>query len=96
MKECARCGTRWTGYGNQPRAREVCEGCGAYLHTCLNCHHFDRRNNTNSCTLPNTAFVGGRGTLNYCEEYRMLDSVRKAQENRVTQAKETWEALFKR
>jgi hypothetical protein len=73
----------------------VCEGCGAYLHSCLNCHHFDRRG-TNSCSLPDTPFVGSRDSLNYCEEFRMLDIARRASEDRVTRAKENWEALFRR
>jgi hypothetical protein len=94
MKACTRCGTLWTGYGGEPRAREVCEGCGAYLHTCVNCHRFDRHH-TNSCTLPDTAFVGSRDSLNYCEEFRMLDRTRRANENRVVRAKAVWEELFK-
>ena len=94
MKECSRCGTSWSGYG-QPRPREVCEGCGAYMHTCLNCHYFDREQ-THSCTLPKTDFIGGRDILNYCEEFRILDTMRRARENRVSRAKQTWESLFRR
>jgi len=94
MKKCAHCGTRWNGYGAEPRSRAVCEGCGAYLHSCVNCHHFDSAR-TNSCTLPDTAFVGARDTLNYCDEFRMLNRVLRASEDRVAHAKTTWEELFK-
>lgn len=94
MKKCFRCGTRWQGHGGQPRAREVCESCGSYLHCCLNCHHFDRRV-TNSCTLAHTAFVGTRDTLNYCEDFKMLDATLRASEDRVVRAKTAWEQLWK-
>ena len=77
-----------------PRPREVCETCGAYLHACLNCHHFDRER-SNSCTLENTTFVGSRDSLNYCEEFRMLDAFRRAREERVVRAKAVWEDLFR-
>jgi hypothetical protein len=93
MKKCNRCSTPWTGYGAQPRAREVCENCGAYLHCCYNCHHFDRQNSI--CKLPHTSFVGIRDSLNYCEEFQMLDSRRRAVEDRVSRAKSTWEELFR-
>lgn len=95
MKKCHRCGTPWKGFRGEPRAREVCDGCGAYLHSCTNCNHFDREI-THSCKLPNTAFVGGRNMLNYCDDYRMIDSTVRANENRVVQARATWEQLFKR
>jgi len=82
-------------YRHQPRSREVCDGCGAYLHSCVNCHNFDHVL-SNSCKLPHTAFIGARDTLNYCEEYRMLDSIVRADEQRVLRAKNTWEQLFRR
>ena len=95
MKKCFRCGTNWAGYRNQPRSREVCDGCGAYLHSCVNCHHFDHVL-TNSCKLADTAFVGVRDTLNYCEEFRMFDHIARASEDRVLRAKHAWEQLFRR
>ena len=93
MKKCYRCESQWTGFGAQPRAREVCEGCGAYLHCCLNCHHFDAQNS--NCKLPHTSFVGLRDSLNYCEEFQMLDSRRRALEDRVSRARSNWEELFR-
>ena len=94
MKKCYRCDNAWTGFGAQPRAREVCGSCRAYLHCCLNCHHFDSQNS--NCKLPHTSFVGLRDSLNYCEEYQMLDSRRRAVEDRVSRARSTWEELFRR
>jgi hypothetical protein len=89
------CGEPRLGLGSQPRSREVCEGCGAYLHSCVNCHHFDHVL-TNSCKLSNTSFVGSRDSLNYCEQFRMLDAAVRADEERVSRARLTWERLFRR
>ena len=94
LKKCFKCGTVWNGYG-KPRTRQICEGCGSYLHTCINCHHFARRI-TNSCVLPHTAFVGPRDMLNYCEEFQMVNNELQAIESRCARAKSTFENLFKR
>ena len=94
MKTCRQCGAMWDGYGGQPRSREVCQGCGEYLHCCVNCHHFD--DTGSGCSLEGTEFVGSRDVLNYCEEFRMNDSSRRAAENRVARAKTSWEELFRR
>jgi hypothetical protein len=95
MKKCFRCGTPWKGFRGEPRAREVCEVCGAYLHSCVNCHHFDHAI-TNSCKLPHTSFVGGRDSLNYCEEFKMMSTFLRASEDRVSRARMRWEELFKK
>jgi hypothetical protein len=94
LKKCFKCGSLWMGYG-RPRPRQICEGCGAYLHSCINCHHFDRRI-TNSCKLPTTAFVGARDSLNYCESFEMVNSELLAVEAKKERAKATWESLFRR
>lgn len=95
MKKCHRCGTAWRSFRAQPGSRDVCEGCGAYLHSCSNCRHFDRLI-TCSCKLPHTSFIGARDSLNYCEDFRMLDSFVRAEEERVERAKCAWEQLFRR
>ena len=94
MKNCSRCGSVWQGYGNQPRPREVCEGCGAYLRICLSCHHFDRR--ASACTEKESSFIGSRTALNYCEFFKMADTVVKEREARTDRALSRWEALFER
>src|SRR5262245_44155117 len=82
------------GYG-RPRQRQICEGCGVYLHSCINCHHFDRHL-TNSCKLPDTEFVGPRDALNYCESFDMVNSELLAMEAKKELAKVTFENLFGR
>lgn len=93
MKKCQRCGTAWTGV-NQPSSRKICEGCGAYLHTCLNCHHFDA-GVSSACKLTTTMYVGPRDAPNYCEEFRMVNSSLRALEDRKQSARSRWEELFR-
>lgn len=95
MKNCHRCGTAWRGYGPNPRFREVCRSCGAYLHSCLNCRHFDHQRSY-SCKLKESEYVGPRQALNYCELFSMADSFVREAEARVEKARDRWEALFRK
>ena len=94
MRKCYKCGTPWRGTGT-PRARAVCTGCGAYLHSCLNCHHFDP-DITNSCRLSHTDYIGPRETINYCDSFRMINTELRAIEARTERARNVWEQLFKK
>ena len=94
VKRCHKCGAAWNGFG-QPRPRQICQGCGAYLHSCTNCHHFDKTV-TNSCKLSHTTFVGSRDALNYCEDYRMVNAQLKAIEARTERARNVWDDLFRK
>lgn len=92
MRKCYKCGTPWRGRG-QPGPRQICERCGVYLHSCLNCHHFDSEL-SNSCKLAETQYVGPRDASNYCEEFRMVNSHLRAIEARTERARNVWEQLF--
>lgn len=94
MKQCYRCGNIWKGTRSQPSTREYCESCGAYLHSCNNCRHFDREVSS-ACKIPYTSYVGPRDAPNYCEEFRMFDPAVLANEERENRAKAKWEELFK-
>ena len=93
MRKCHKCGTTWVGRG-QPRSRQICTGCGEYLHTCVNCHHFDDTI-SNSCKLEDTDYVGPREMVNYCDRFEMINSGLKAIEARTERARNCWEQLFK-
>ncbi|MBI4583035.1 MAG: hypothetical protein HY717_03280 [Planctomycetes bacterium] len=94
MRKCYKCGTSWVGAGD-PRPRQVCEGCGAYLHSCINCHQFDAHI-TNSCKLSHTTFVGSRHAANYCDEFRMINYALRSIEARTQRARSVWEQLFQK
>ena len=92
-RRCFKCSAPWDGVG-QPRPRGVCQGCGASLHCCANCHHFDGET-TISCTLPQTTFIGPREDANYCEQFEMINARVKAMEARTQRARNVWTQLFR-
>ncbi len=92
MKKCHKCGVIWQGFG-RPRARQICENCGSYLHSCLNCHHFDNVGSY-SCKLQNTTFIGSRDSLNYCDQFEMVNWDLRAVEARTERARSAFENLF--
>lgn len=49
--------------------RDACDGCGADLHVCRNCGHFDP-SAYNQCREPQTESVGDRERANRCEWFR--------------------------
>ena len=83
------------GYGAQPRLREVCEGCGKSLHCCKNCHYFDHAV-SRECTLDGTEWIGPRDVQNYCEDFAMTDSARKAAEEKVSRAQSAFHSLWEK
>lgn len=94
MRKCYKCGTPWDGRG-QPRPRQNCSGCGAYLHSCVNCQQFDH-NVTNSCRLQHTDYIGPRMAQNYCEDFRMVSCEERALKVRIERARDAWEQLFRK
>ncbi len=48
--------------------KAVCQGCGEYLHTCVQCRLYDAGGDR--CRSMTTEPVRDRGGNNYCEEFR--------------------------
>lgn len=72
MKKCHACGREWVSEVKRPAVKEVCEGCGAYLHCCLNCRYHDPHAH-NQCYIPTTDWVGDRAGCNFCDEFEFAD-----------------------
>jgi len=94
MKRCHKCGRFWAGEKRQPGVKEYCEGCSAYLHSCLNCRFHDSRVH-NHCRIPNTEWVGDRAGANFCDEFEFADSEACSPEAvEHDQARQAFGALF--
>ena len=50
--------------------RATCDGCGAFLHVCLNCGHHDRQAYHECRASSTTEFVSDKAKYNFCEEFR--------------------------
>jgi len=94
MHVCHKCGREWTGHRRQVGVKEVCEGCGAYLHCCKNCRHHDR-SRPNQCRVPNTDTVVDRAGLNFCDEFQFREGAAAGGDSGTeTQARDAFGALF--
>jgi hypothetical protein len=69
LPQCHKCGrTREAG---KVEFRAVCD-CGAWLHVCLNCRHYDR-SAYHECRCSATAeYVSDKEKTNLCEEFDSL------------------------
>jgi len=72
MNRCHACKKEWIGEKRQPGFKETCEGCGAYLHCCINCTFHDPSAH-NQCRIPTTDWVGDRIKCNFCEEFTFVE-----------------------
>ncbi len=66
-RRCHKCGTEQAAARFEFRA--LCSSCGAYLHACLNCRHYDP-DIYHQCRASATAeYAGDKEGFNFCEEF---------------------------
>ena len=70
MAQCHNCGREWVTQKRVkvPGVKETCEGCEAYLHSCLNCRFHDLSAH-NQCAIPKTEWVADRAKANFCDQF---------------------------
>ena len=49
--------------------RALCDGCGAYVHVCLNCAHYDRQAYHECRASATVEYVSDKEKSNFCEEF---------------------------
>lgn len=54
---------------SRPAWRDTCAACGAWLHACLNCAHYDRDAYRQCRASASAEFVSDKEKYNFCEEY---------------------------
>jgi hypothetical protein len=72
MKRCHKCGAPWESERKQPKLRDFCAQCSAWLHSCMNCRFHDTRLH-NECRIPTTDWVAERAGANFCDEFEFRD-----------------------
>jgi hypothetical protein len=91
---CAVCGARQEAAAPTAFAA-VCRQCGAALHTCTHCGHFDP-GAPNECSKPVPARIAAKAKANSCALFGAKVAVEFAQEaGRPADAKSAFDALFK-
>jgi hypothetical protein len=97
MNYCQKCSAPWDRPG-KPGMRETCPKCGADLHSCLNCRHYDT-SKSNQCYANVEDPVIYKDRANFCEEFSFLE--RKTPPSapgpsKDDKAKEAFNNLFKK
>lgn len=69
---CWKCGKPLDLPNKKISFRETCPHCDAYLHCCKNCIHY-QPGLPNDCNVPGTDPIKDRETLNFCEEFEILE-----------------------
>jgi hypothetical protein len=92
--KCARCGnelTVATAWG----AESTCSRCGADLHTCAQCTHFDT-GAAFECQRPIAARISPKDARNTCGEFEPRTTVeRETKSQAPTSARKAFDDLFK-
>ena len=92
MPSCHACGCEISE--KKPQRSTQCEGCGADVHACLNCRHYDR-SAPNACREPQAEWVRDKDKANFCDWLEL--SERDALDlHKERQAKSIFEDLFKK
>jgi hypothetical protein len=93
---CAACGQEIAlASGERVGFREECARCGADLHTCKNCSHYDP-GAYNHCREPNSERVADRDRQNRCDWFAPSMGRGGDRENSQDQALKDLGALFKK
>ena len=92
---CAQCNLeRVVAPGERLGFRETCEACGADLHSCVHCAHYDP-GAYNDCREPSSEFVSDRERANRCDWFQPGDRAGGDGAGR-DQALSDLDALFKK
>ena len=96
MKYCFKCGSEWKGV-TKPGRRDVCAGCGADLHVCLNCSFYDVTK-PRQCRNDNVELVVEKNLSNFCDEFAFVDRQPGAAKvaDKSSSTKQSWDKLFKK
>lgn len=65
--KCFQCGKELV-FATVPGRRDECPSCGADVHSCRNCRHYDK-NAYNECREPQADVVKERDRANFCDFY---------------------------
>jgi ribosome-binding protein aMBF1 (putative translation factor) len=90
---CFNCGTELT-FSSVPGRREDCTKCGADVHVCKNCKHYDR-NAYNECREPSAEVVREKERANFCDFFTPGDGGKSAVDMKKDLMSAA-EALFKK
>jgi hypothetical protein len=75
--------------------KEICPSCGADLHCCLNCRHYDR-SASKQCRETIAEMVKEKTKANFCDHFAFSESRTAGMPTAVDQARNALGELFKK
>jgi hypothetical protein len=91
---CQACGAAIAVDGPIGR-RDACDGCGADLHSCLQCRFYDL-SASNQCREPQAERVGDKTRSNFCDLFQLKGGPGGQANDPAADARAKLDALFKR
>jgi predicted RNA-binding Zn-ribbon protein involved in translation (DUF1610 family) len=89
MANCHACGAGLSV--QKPQRSDLCPGCGAAAHACLNCRHYDRHAR-HECREPQAEWVRDKDKANFCDWFEMKPDGGKES----APGKNAFDALFRK
>ena len=95
MPGCGKCGAELDSLYNLPARRDTCPHCGAELHACIHCRHYDE-SVAKSCKEPFAEVPEDKESATFCELYQIGDGARRDSGPSKDALLSAAEALFKK
>lgn len=95
MPGCGKCGSKLEGLYNQPGRADVCPNCGAQLHACIHCRHYDE-NVAKECKEPFAEVPMDKEDANFCDLFQIGDGANRNSGPSKETLLSAAEALFKK
>ncbi len=95
MAGCGKCGARLDIPQGQVGRRETCASCGAELHACVHCRHYDETVDK-QCKEPFAEVPEDKEDANFCDLYQIGDGQNRGGAGQKSAALAAAEALFKK
>ena len=93
MPGCGKCGAKLDVISNQIGRRDLCPECGAELHACIHCRHYDE-NVAKECKEPFAEVPMDKEDANFCDLYQIGDGANRGGAGNKSAALSAAEALF--
>jgi hypothetical protein len=95
MAGCGKCGTKLDSSLLQPGRRDTCPRCGAELHACVHCRHYDETV-AKECKEPFAEVPLDKESANFCDLFQIGDGAQRDQGPSRDALLSAAEALFKK
>ncbi|MCA2979693.1 MAG: hypothetical protein INH41_21165 [Myxococcaceae bacterium] len=95
MPGCGKCGAKLDIGIAAVGRRDTCPSCGADLHACVQCRHYDE-NVAKECKEPFAEVPGDKESGNFCDLFQIGEGMDRGGKASKSAALSAAEALFKK